>query len=161
MTLTHGAQGRFFIQLLHPPDLPEEDRLDLEKFIGHDYLYLGGSPSSHAETRVLSPKFDKSASANVASWFEGLFSEPSGPEKLVHPSGAAGVSTHMDDPRVREWTVEEVNSIREWMNRGQAIVQLKDVVKVCPLTGFRSVICSLRTRILLPSKTGCKVALSR
>jgi len=125
----HSQPGRFFVQLAHPPELPEEDRFDLEKFTGHDYVILGDPPSSHAETRVLSPKFDKSASANVTSWFEGLFSERGGPENLVHPSGAAGVSTHMDDPRVREWTVEEVNSIREWMNRGQAIVQLKDVVK--------------------------------
>ncbi|OJA13393.1 hypothetical protein AZE42_07596 [Rhizopogon vesiculosus] len=125
----YSQPGRFFTQVLQPPDLPEEDRLDLEKFIGHDYLFLGKSLSSHAEARVLSPKFDKSASANAASWFEELFSEPGGPEKLVHPSGATGVNTHMDDPRVREWTVEEVNAIREWMNQGQAIVQLKDVVK--------------------------------
>lgn len=106
--------------------------MDLEQFIGKDYLSIGNTPSSHVETRVLSPKFDKSASTNVVSWFEGLFNEPGGAEKLVHPNGAAGVSMHMDDSRVREWTAEEVDSIREWMNQGQAIVQLKDVVKVCP-----------------------------
>ncbi|KAG1750771.1 hypothetical protein EDB19DRAFT_1676880 [Suillus lakei] len=125
----YSRPGRFFIQVSHPSELPEEDRFDLEKYIGYDYLFLGDTPSSHAETRVLTPKYDKNASANVASWFDGLFSEPGGAEKLVHPNGAAGVNVHMDDPRVREWTAEEVNSIREWMNQGQAIVQLKDVVK--------------------------------
>jgi len=133
--------------------------MDLEKFIGHDYLFLGGVPSSHAEIRILSPNFDKSASENVASWFNGLFSEPGAPEKLVHPGGAASVRTLMDDPRVREWTVEEVHSIREWMNRGQAIVQLKDVVKVRLLTESRPIMCSLMTRILLLLKTGCRAAL--
>lgn len=125
----YSRPGRFFIQISHPPDLPEEDRFDLEKYIGYDFLFLGDTPSSHAETRVLAPKYDKNASADVASWFDGLFSEPGGAEKLVHPNGAAGVNVHMDDPRVREWTTGEVNSIREWMNQGQAIVQLKDVVK--------------------------------
>ncbi|KAG2110867.1 uncharacterized protein F5147DRAFT_687596 [Suillus discolor] len=125
----HSRPGRFFIQVSNAPELPEEQRFDLEKYIGYDYLFLGDTPSSHAQTRVFAPKYDRNASENVASWFDGLFSEPGGAEKLIHPKGAVGVNVHMDDPRVREWTPEEVNSIREWMNQGQAIVQLKDVVK--------------------------------
>ncbi|KAG2128135.1 hypothetical protein BD769DRAFT_1667689 [Suillus cothurnatus] len=125
----YSEPGRFFIQVSGPPELPEEHRFDLEKYIGNDYLFLGDTPSSHAKTRILAPKYDRNASENVASWFDGLFSEPGGAEKLVHPKGAAGVDVHMNDPRVREWTSEEVNSIREWMNQGQAIVQLRDVVK--------------------------------
>ncbi|KAG0706822.1 hypothetical protein DFH29DRAFT_900197 [Suillus ampliporus] len=125
----YSRPGRYFIQLAHPPEVPEEDRLDLEKFIGHDFLFLGDRPSSHAEIRIFTPKYDKNASADVASQLDETFSEPGGAEKLVHPNGAAGVHMRMDDPRVREWTVEEVNSVCEWMNQGQAIVQLKDVVK--------------------------------
>jgi len=158
LTITYVIQGRFFIQLLQPPEVPEEDRVDLEKFIGYDYLFLGDTPSSHAETRVLTPNYDKNASSSVTSWFDRLFSEPGGAEKLVHPNGAAGVSMHMDDPRVREWTAEEVNSVREWMNQGQAIVQLKDVVKVCFQPELRPVVCSFMSRILLPSKTRCRLA---
>ncbi|KAG1717634.1 uncharacterized protein EDB91DRAFT_1259462 [Suillus paluster] len=125
----YSQPGRFFIQVAQTPEVSEEDRFDLEKYIGYDFLFLGDAPSSHAETRVLAPDFDKNASANVASWFDRLFSEPGGAEKLVHPDGAVGVNAHMDDPRVREWTAEEVNPVRHWMNQGQAIVQLKDVVK--------------------------------
>jgi hypothetical protein len=153
-------KGRFFIQVSGPPELPEEHRFDLEKYIGNDYLFLGDTPSSHAKTRILAPKYDRNASENVASWFNGLFSEPGGAEKLVHPKGAAGVDAHMNDPRVREWTSEEVNSIREWMNQGQAIVQLRDVVKVRSQPELRP-IYSFMIRILLLLKTRCKVALSR
>lgn len=154
------SKDRFFIQVSNAPELPEEQRFDLEKYIGYDYLFLGDTPSSHAKTRVLAPKYDRNASENVASWFDGLFSEPGGAEKLIHPKGAVGVNVHMDDPRVREWTPEEVNSIREWMNQGQAIVQLKDVVKVCSQPEFGFIYSSV-IRILLLLRTRCKVGLWR
>lgn len=153
-------KGRFFVQISSPPELPEEDQFDLEKYIGNDYLFVGDTPSSHAKTRVLAPKYDKNASANVASWFDGLFSEPGGAEKLVHPKSAAGVNVHMDDPRVREWTTEEVKSVQEWMNQGQAIVQLKDVVKVRSHPEFKSIYLFI-VRILLLLRTRCRAPLSR
>jgi hypothetical protein len=94
--------------------------------VGGDYVGFG-SASGDAEVRatVVNPMGDSLLSDELSAWLNDKLQRR---DALV--SMAARHPIDMEDPRIREWTQEEVDPVHRWLHMGRAHSFFKTILKV-------------------------------
>ncbi|EGN99173.1 hypothetical protein SERLA73DRAFT_53875, partial [Serpula lacrymans var. lacrymans S7.3] len=113
----YSKPGRFFAQ---------ETAASTEDPSSPDLITHGGKPSLFAQLKLI-PRGDTVAAGALENWLSATLFEPGMTEIL-----ASDDPINMDDPRVREWTRDEVLPVQDWLNLGAEIAGLKDTLKVTP-----------------------------
>lgn len=91
-----------------------------------DYIEVGSAPED-AEIRatVVNPMGDNLLCEELSSWLNDKLQQPNAPDSMV-----AGHPIDMEDPRIREWTQEEVDPVHKWLHMGRAHSFFKSILKV-------------------------------
>ncbi|EGO24741.1 hypothetical protein SERLADRAFT_438355 [Serpula lacrymans var. lacrymans S7.9] len=114
----YSKPGRFFAQ---------ETAASTEDPSSPDLITHGGKPSLFAQLKLI-PRGDTVAAGALENWLSATLFEPGMTEIL-----ASDDPINMDDPRVREWTRDEVLPVQDWLNLGAEIAGLKDTLKKIPI----------------------------
>ncbi|KAF8553936.1 hypothetical protein OG21DRAFT_1522763 [Imleria badia] len=122
----HSDPGVHYIHIPHP-DTEDSVRLPFEELVAgqDDYIEVGSTPED-AEVRavVVNPMGDNLLSDELSSWLNDILQQRN---SLV--SMAASHPINMEDPRIREWTQEEVDSVHKWLHMGRAHSFFKTILK--------------------------------
>jgi len=109
-------QGVHYIHIPHP-DTEDSVRLPFEELVAgqDDYMEVGSTPED-AEVRaiVVNPLGDNLLSEELSSWLNDKLQQRNAlaPMAVSHP-------INMEDPRIREWTQEEVDPVHKWLHMGR------------------------------------------
>ena len=125
-------QGVHYIHIPHPDAEDSTSvRLPFEELVAgqDDYIEVGSAPED-AEVRaiVVNPLGDNLLSDELSSWLNDKLQQRNA---LV--SMAAKHPINMEDPRIREWTQEEIDSVQKWLHMGRAHSFFKTILKVISL----------------------------
>ncbi|KAG8213022.1 hypothetical protein J3R82DRAFT_11414 [Butyriboletus roseoflavus] len=108
--------GVHYIHIPHP-DTEDSVRLPFEELVASqdDYIEVG-SATEDAEIRatVVNPMGDNLLSDELSSWLNDKLQKRNALVSMVarHP-------INMEDPRIREWTPDEVDPVHKWLQYGQ------------------------------------------
>lgn len=120
-------QGVHYIHVPHP-DNKDSVRLPLEELLAgqDDYIEVGSTPED-ADLRaiVVNPMGDSLLSDELSSWLNDRLQQ----RNALVPM-AASQPIDMEDPRIREWTQEEVDPVHRWLHMGRAHSFFKTIFKV-------------------------------
>lgn len=121
-----SSQGVHYIHIPHP-DAGDNVRLPFEELVvGHDdYIGVGNVPETEGRAIVVNPTGDNLPSDELSSWLSDKLHQRNAPVSM-----AAEHPINMEDPRIREWTQEELDPVYNWLHMGQAHYFLKSITKV-------------------------------
>lgn len=102
-----------------------------------DYIEVGSTPED-GEVRaiVVNPLGDNLLSEELSSWLNDKLQQRNvlAPMAVSHP-------INMEDPRIREWTQEEVDPVHKWLHMGRAHSFFKTILKVRIRSGSKCRTC--------------------
>jgi len=121
----HSDPGVHYIHIPHA-DTEDSIRLPFEELVGDqdDYIEVGNPPEgSDINAFVVTPMRDN-LTDELSSWLNDKLQQQNAPVSM-----AAEHPIDMEDPRIREWTWEELEPVYRWLHMGRAQSFFKSILK--------------------------------
>ncbi|KAF8442360.1 hypothetical protein L210DRAFT_3536418 [Boletus edulis BED1] len=112
----HSDPGVHYIHIPHP-DAEDNVRLPFEELVAgqDDYIEIGSAPEDAQARAIVVNPAGENISDGLSSWLNDKLQQRNAPVSL-----AARHPIDLEDPRVREWTQEEVDPVYNWLRKDRA-----------------------------------------